>query len=724
MGYIRWIICRGVTSTFFVTAAAVMFSAGVLASGPPIAFDQYTVSSGDITSGASNDDCSGLTVPGAPLATVVCSDVLVDDGMLQRKLSVSGAGLLNGDYIQFVITDSGTTGDPTADPFSAARGNLTFTNEDFVKQANRVGGIASKQTIVDASMNGSLEDRFATSTEYMFGWAGGVATVNPWVMVTQDISQVDYSGVDPVEIFSTNALIENNSGPGDWTNNSHVVLNQTIDLTEADQGKGAQGFKFAKSSGDYQDFSATSLINQLDFLDDGTLNGSAVLLPGGTNGGTPSYSWLSGDELRALWIGQWFEQGTAAGGESFFGLTRYSAVNPSTQFTFPTQLLSFTDTTAAGWADILNVEPFFGMSTGFGAEPVLATVPIVVAATDDGGAGTPDPIAATLSAGSAPVTSTTPVDLPLSSYNDWRVTGGVFHGPGGPGTPVPCNGTGTVICAEPSVNEGGLFQRVISVDGVQYIQTIIADSNATGDPSQPDFSANSLAFKNESFVKQGDGEGIAANLHIAQEDLGYVSTPASPLPTNSGQFTYNTQLKTGWANGGPLDARVAVDQRLLVPESGFPAQVTGMDSNFHMLVGETQLDKVIYMSDAVGTETNSTWGTPSFNLGGPIMFATTKVAGVFQGTSHLAGPDLLPSGDITWDQYDALQATWVGGSYTTPDPFGASIVGTTSVTNLSTGDRVAYTSITDSPPDPAWWDDPFATYSTPHYSSAYVPPAF
>ena len=714
---------RGVTSTFIVAAAAVLLSAGVLAAGPPVAFDQYSVNSGDITSGASNDDCSGLTVPGAPLATVVCSDVLVDDGMMQRKVSVSNAGpLIDGDYIQFVITDSGTTGDPTADPFSAGRGNLTFTNEDFVKQNNRGGGIASRQTIVDASLNGSLEDRFSTSTEYMFGWAIDVA--DPWVMVTQDISQVDYSGVDPIEVFSSDALIENNSIPGDWSGNSTLILNQTLDLTEVDQGEGAQGFKFAKSSGAYQDFSRTSLINQLDLLDDGVLNGSAVLLPGGTNGGTPTYNWLSGDELRALWLGQWFEQGSAAGGESFFGLTRYSAVNSSTQFSYPTQLVSFTDTTAVGWADILNVEPLFGMSTGFGAEPVLPMAPVVVAATDDGGVGAPDPIAATISPGSAPASGTTPVDLPLSAYNDWRVTNGVFHGPGGPGTPVPCNGTGTVVCAEPRVNEGGVFQRAVSINGVVYIQTITADTNATGDPNQPDFAANSLAFKSESFVQLGSIEGIAANLHIAQEDLGYVGTPGNTLPTNSGQFAYNTQLKTGWANGGPLDARVAVDQRLLVPESGFPAQVTGMDYDFHLRVGETPLDKVIYFSNAVGTETNSTWGTPSFNLGAPIMFATTKVTGAFQDQSHLAGPDLLPSGDITWDQYDAIQATWVGGAYTTPDPFAATLVGTTSYTNLSTGDRIAYTDLTDSPPDPPLWVDPFATYSDPQYSSAYVPPAF
>ena len=364
------------------------------------------------------------------------------------------------------------------------------------------------------------------------------------------------------------------------------------------------------------------------------------------------------------------------------------------------------------------------MTTGFGAEPTLPLVPVVVAATDDGGVGAPDPIAATVASGSAPTTSTTPVDLPLSAYNDWIITDGVFHGPGGPGTPVPCNGTGIVVCAEPRVNEGGLFQRAITINGVVYIQTIIADKNATGDPSQPDFTANYLAFKNESFVKLGSLEGIAANLHIAQEDLGYIDTPGNTLPTNSGQFSYNTQLKTGWANGGPLDARVAVDQRLLVPESGFPAQVSSMDYDFHMLVGETGLDKVISISDAVGTVTSSSWGSPSFFIGDPIMFATTKVTGVFQDQSHLAGPDLLPSGDITWDQYDAIQATWIGGAYTTPDPFGSSIVGTTSYTNLSTGDRIEYTNTTDTPPDPPLWVDPFATYSDPQYSSAYVPPAF
>ena len=109
------------------------------------------------------------------------------------------------------------------------------------------------------------------------------------------------------------------------------------------------------------------------------------------------------------------------------------------------------------------------------------------------------------------------------------------------------------------------------------------------------------------------------------------------------------------------------------------------------------------------------------------MFATAMIGGVFQDTSHsLADPDLLPSvnGDIAWAQYDAIQATWVGGEYIATDPFEPSIVATTSYANLSTGDRIESTSVNRSPPNPETWTSPFLAYLDPTWSSTYVPLAF
>jgi len=741
----------------FLTAAgflsAVAFGTAI-AAGPPIAFDQYNVSNGTITSGANNSDCSGVTVPGAPTATVVCSDVLVDDGMMQRHVAVSGAGALDGDYIQFVVVDPGTSGDPSQNPFTAGRGNLTFTNEDFVKQQNRVGGIASKQTIVEATMNGVIEDRFATAVEYNFGWANGNA--DPWVLVTQDLSQVDYTNpLSPEEKFSQNFMSENNSPPLNWQANEKVQINQTVDLSNG-SGKGVQGFKFAKAVGSYQTTAHTGLANTLDLLVGGfPLDGSPVMLPGGTNGGDPGcqtgetalvncYDWNAGDELRALWIGQWLENGGS--GDTFWGLTRYSAVQPSTQIPYSTQLITSNMPGPAGWAYATNADPvgwaaintaesFIGFSTGFGPAPGLPTVPsgvpIIVAGTDAAFTTAPATMAATIPTGSASAT-TTPEAIPLA-YNDWHVTGGVFD-------TVGCSGAG-VVCGTPTVNQNGVYQRIVAINGVQYVQTIVTDKTATGDPNAGDFSATALAFKNETFVKVGSTtEGLASNLHLAESDLSYVNN-SGPMPTTGGYFTYNTQLKTGAFNGGGTDPRMTVDQRLYAAEGGFPSQVSGVDYDFHLIQGQTQEDKIMYMSDAVGTVTNSSYtgtgsvGTTNY-LGDPIMFATARVGGAFQTTTHTdtsgdSNPanDLLPSlggtGDIGWNPYDTIQVSWIGARYTTADPFGPSLIGTTSYTNLS-GDgtnayRISATSLTNYPPDPETWFAPFSTYTNPTYQQNYVP---
>ena len=286
----------------------------------------------------------------------------------------------------------------------------------------------------------------------------------------------------------------------------------------------------------------------------------------------------------------------------------------------------------------------------------------------------------------------------------------------------------TVVCASSGINEKGMFQRLVTIDGVEYIQTIVTDETATGDPTAADFTAGHLAFKDENFVlrnSSGSG-GIADNFHIAEQDLSYQSqNPGSwpnpvSLPSTSGQFSYNTALKTGWAFAGGDDVKMRIDQRLLTVDDGYN-NVSSNDYDFHMLQGASNEDRVIWFSDAVGTVT----GPGGFE--NPVMFSTVKVSGVFQDTAHsLVDPDLLPSisGNIAWAQWDAIQATWVGGDYIASDPFGPSIVGTTSYTNLSTGERIAATDIMTTPPDPETWVSPFSAYLTPSYSATYSPPAF
>jgi len=696
--------------------------------GSPIPFDNYTASNGAITAGCPTAASIGAT-------SVTCTDGVSDNGMLQREVSITG-GANPGTYIQFIVTDPGTSGDGQAVPFSAQRGSLNFVNEDFVKMNNRGSGISSKQTLIDSSMSSAtLEQRFVNTHEYEFGWAN--SGITPWISSYQDISTVDYSAdpLNPTETFSSASNIVSN-GVG-FTTNIDIGIDQFVDLYDAN-GSGAQQFKYKKVGGQYQT----------------TSNPTNPVLPNGSNSG--NVFWNPYETVSALWVGQNIlsnSPGLASNG--LFSHTRY--LNETTG---SNSALTRLDTNLpTNWAN-----PPFGAINAIVPPHIVAPTAAYSAPT-----GLTSTVAASAPASGA----TTPVSAPIT-YDSWTVSNGVFT-PGACPSGYTC---GTII-----VNERGLFQRIVADNntGVEYVQTIVTDTAATGDPTAAPFTAGSLAFKNETFVKYRDptggttGTGIATNLHIDQQDLSYVNvSDTNPLPTTGGQFAYDTKIETGWANGGPLDPTIVVDQRVYVPDTQFQ-QSSSMDNTFHMEIGQTQNDKIIDMSTVVGTSAIGAFNnvTPPFgaalcamvlpsyqslydpaaycDAGGavhytqpgsggnnPIMFKSSIAQGALQNTSHLlTDPVLLPSnnGNIAWSAGDAIQATWVAGSYLTTDVNGPSLIGSTSYTNLSTGTRAAFTSTNADPfltppavpsVGPDSWVSPFDTIGTgtPVYTNSYAAPAF
>lgn len=632
-----------------------------IAAGPPIPYDGYTVSNGAISAAC-------------PLGAT-CDAITADNGFLQRRVTVS-SGPNAGSYFQFILTDPGVTGDPSADAFTTARGNVSFTNEDFVKIGNRGSGISSKQSMFSSDfLSPTIEDRFSYQTMYEFGWAQ--STAFPWVNIQQDVITLDYgpNPLVPQEVFSDVAEITSNADG--FNTNIDVDLSQRVDMGLTD----VQKFQYKVVAGIYQTTAHPPV-------------GPSPLLPGGTNGG--EITWTTGEKLAALWIGQ----SLVDDGGGLYGLTKYENLDQATK----TQLASFTDPEPVNW-----INPPFDAADTISAVDTYTPTDAVPA---------PNPLTATVPAGSPAVGPTTPVTLPVA-YDSWSVSNGSF-------TTTPC-GIG-VDCSTPTINSGGLLQRLVTVGGDQYIQTIVTDTNATGNPTLADFAVNSLGFKSESFVKMGQN-GVASNLHIAEQNLAYKTTPtSSPLPSTGGQFVYNALLKNGWANGGPLDPTMVVDQRNTVLDNNYQ-NTASMDSKFHMELGATPSDKIIDISAATGTfaVADIIIGPPvNINIPGsgfyaPIMFRSNIVQGAFQNNTHaLSDPDLLPSisGDIAWASADAIQATWVGGAYATPDPSGPSIIGLTSYTNLSTGDRTYNASLVN--PNPESWAAPFGA-PTPAWVSLYVP---
>lgn len=648
-GYISLVVATCVNGFLISSAAA----------GPPIPFSGFTVNSGSISA----------TCPVISGVDISCSDEVIDNGFLQRQVTITGGGSTSGTYLQFILTDPGATGNPSAAPFSASLGSIGFVNEEFVKMNNNAAGIASSLFIGASNFRTpTLEDRFVYTALYNFGWAQSASS--PWVTVHQDISTLDYSAdpQNPEELMYTTAdIISNANG---FNTNRDVKISQMVKLSDATTD--VQKFRYTVLDGFYQatchNSSDSTCGNPYPEV------GPTPLLPGGTNGGDTSWDPFS--SVYGTWVGQSVDTGTG-GGASSFGMTRYEGIAQVPVYSdTTTTLVSQTDPEAINWD-----YPFGPPESLFDIRPVTPTQ-TTAPATPAG--SVPTGVAAS---------GSNPASLPIG-FDAWTVSNGIISAD-------PCTGCGDAV-----VSEAGMFQRPITVGGVQYFQTIITGSNATGDPTAADFATNSLAFKQENLVK-ANSNGVASNLNIAD--------------ATSGKFEYSVLAKTGWAHGEPLDPTLEINQSVASPATNPLLESSAMWDTFYLAQGETANDKIIDITHAVGQNTPNL--SDLYIISVPIMFRTNIVRGAFQGTTHtLADADLLPSsgGNIPWLPGQAIQATWLGAQYTTSDPFlEPTIIGTTAYTNLSTGDSTMYTSRVD--PNPDSWVAPFLLPAPSWVSNITIP---
>ena len=655
--------------------------------GEPIPFDGFTASAGAITAGC----------PLVGGVQAICVDGIEDDGMLQRKITLP-SGPNQGDYIQFILTESGVSGDAAADPFSVDRGNLLFSNEDFVKQNHRAGGIASKQTIIESVfLDPDTENRFVNDVIYKYGtWAQSAN--NPWVTIHQEAATVDYGGVDPVETASLTTDILNN-GPL-WDSAAIVLLKGAIDIGDG-TNVGIQKFQFDKRAGGY---------NYLPF--------------GGTSGlpGAENISWAQFETITAMWVGLILETGETFADQTF-GYTRYENKDQLTSASY----LSLADPEAASWPVPFATGPV-GSVFADPVETIAGGMGVIVSPTATVAA--PQPLQPTVAAGTGS-SDTTVVQNPLyqsallDGYDGWRVDNGVF-------TLDACPLTLPDSCGSPLINVGGMMQRIITVGGVDYVHSIVTEDNATGDPENADFSPDSLTFNNETFVRYNAFvNGLIGQLHLAEQNNAFqTNNPVTvnyTLPSAAGEFIYNTIIKTGWGHGGALDPILVVDQSILVDETVGYLDTSSMYQQFSMKRGETQADTSMDMLTAVGYQ-----ATVSSGFNAPIVTATSVRGGAFQNTAHdgdgigVDDPFLLDSigGNISWSEGEAIQATWVIAEYPTSNQI-YSAVNSLSYTNLSTGERIVSTetdgNLGTDPFDASVesWDPVFGT--APIYTDPFVP---
>ena len=724
-------------------------------SGEPLPFDQYTVSNGEITA-----SCGNWTNANGDTLNVTCSAPTISDGMMQREVSVLSLDPdYNGTYIQFVLVESGASGDGTASPFSTARGNLYFTNEDFIKMNNRGEGLASKLSIQDSKFDNAtfVEDRFEFESVYKIGWAQGVGITDPWIDMNQSLSELQYNNTQALatsayELYNDNIDIQS-VGPA--LNNTEVYIDQRL-LLQDDKNSdddAVQKFKNTRLTGMFNDSATDQLLSPptpdiyIEF--DGTTwayvgscvvsptcymlpgspgitNNQNPLLIGGTNGG--NINWQQFDEISATWIGVEAVNPLATTISRLFGFTKYeNKSSPTNNFT---SLTSLTSPEAGGslgaWNSIYSIYsglPLFGQAEAMADTAIVSMTDFsVMDSSPPLGAANLDYIAY-----SDPTLIAMPNSLTIAEtdYNLWTLENGVFN--------ASCPAFADA-CSDVVINENGLYQRLITVAGEQYVQTILADdTNKAGvlDPAAPDYAANSLAFKMETFVKLGAGSGIASNMHLAERgtDTAYlVAGMTTDMPNTAGDFTNDVTMNIGWANQGTIfvgrdmngdgtidigegiiepHAAIDIKQGLVVQDS-IQTDAVSMEEAFTLERGATQTDKRMSISNRIGTQ---------IGFVNPIKFKSVTVSGAYQRTARtdIADPFILPgnSSDISWSAGDALQATWLAGQYGTNPLVPVTQFGSTSLANRTTGERISYTNIETLPVTPDnWLIDPFLTAPT------------
>ena len=253
-------------------AVALVLSGAAMAS-PPVAFDQWSVSSGDITI----DLGAGATCP----ATWTCSNAITGDGFFQRQISDG-----SNDYFQTIITDKGISGSP---------GSLSFSDESYVRSGN-VSGLADKSSITSSSVTGTLTENFDASTELLTGWANNGS--GDEVKIYQGISADDSAAED----FRTDFWLAQLGASG--VNGKLMRITSAVDIEESSNS--TQDFVLVDRSG-------SSYVNA-DSVD---IDGDA----------SPDLTWASGQNVKAIWVGQDMSSMDQVFQE--FGFTSYENITTS-----------------------------------------------------------------------------------------------------------------------------------------------------------------------------------------------------------------------------------------------------------------------------------------------------------------------------------------------------------------------------------------------------------
>lgn len=287
------------------------------------------------------------------------------------------------------------------------------------------------------------------------------------------------------------------------------------------------------------------------------------------------------------------------------------------------------------------------------------------------------------------------------------------------------SGTITVTCPSgftcETVSEGDGFKQVQWTDNTTndtFIQTIITDQNASGDPPG---GGTPVPYSDESFIQLGNVNGIMSKQHSLQEDVD------SGTSTVIASFETTSDIRTGWANTAPdaSNPNMAVTQTF---SNEGDATVTGdeFDSNFSVKIihdssGAVQ-DRSMSIDQTAGLGDGSTDSTDAQRY---VLeqrkgaFTTTASDMTLDASSFDSTGAALNGGTVDWASGDEVMLRWIGQRVNTGSQ-GVSVFGFEGITNAAstTGQTEATTFSTTSTgivadsTDPQGYVSPFDWDST------------
>lgn len=245
-------------------------------------------------------------------------------------------------------------------------------------------------------------------------------------------------------------------------------------------------------------------------------------------------------------------------------------------------------------------------------------------------------------------------------FDNWSVNGGTITAscPGGFTCEVLSDGDGFIQVQWVDVAPGG----------GTYIQTIVTDTGATGDPTE-------LAYVDESFVQLGATNGILAQQRHATSDT-------------DGTFTNSSQLAIGWANPTPdgNNPTMTIAQAFVAPgNEDFDGDEFSNEFTMQLINGTGGVDRAITVDQRVGLGdgTENVSDVQRFVLEGR-QGAFTTPGSIDLGSSFggaTLGPDPAP---VTWVTGDNVMVRWLG-QVVDLDEQGISRFGFQGIINNTTG---------------------------------------